>query len=80
MFDRYRRRLEDRARKASELAAGDFDFAREEALELDRRDAPWPRSAAALDDYWRRRVKNDILELELAGHDREAIPETLRVR
>lgn len=80
VFDRYRRRLEDRARKASELAAGDFDFAREEALELDRRDAPWPRSAAALDDYWRRRVKNDVLELELAGHDREAIPETLRAR
>ena len=80
VFDRYRLRMEDRARTASELAAGDFDFAREEELEIDRRDAPWPRSAAVLDDYWRRRVKNDILELELAGHDREAIPETLRTR
>ena len=80
VFDRYRQRMEDRARRASELVAGDFDFAREEELELDRSDAPWPRSAAALDDYWRRRVKNDVLELELAGHDREAIPETLRAR
>ena len=80
VFDRYRLRMEDRARMASELAAGDFDFSREEELELDRRDAPWPQSAAALDDYWRRRVKNDVLELELAGHDREAIPETLRAR
>ena len=80
VFDRYRLRLEDRARMASDLAAGDFDFAREEELELDRRDAPWPQSAAALDDYWRRRVKNDVLELELAGHEREAIPETLRER
>ena len=71
VFDRYRLRMEDRARTASELAAGDFDFAREEELEIDRGDAPWPRSAAVLDDYWRRRVKNDILELELAGHDRE---------
>ena len=80
VFDRYRLRLEDRARMASDLAAGDFDFAREEELELDRRDAPWPQSAAALDDYWRRRVKNDVLELELAGHEQEAIPETLRER
>ena len=80
VFDRYRLRMEDRARLASELADGDFDFAREEDLELDRRDAPWPQSAAAHDDYWRRRVKNDILELELAGHDRGAIPETLRER
>ncbi len=80
VFDRYRLRIEDRARIASEFAAGDFDFARDEELEIDRRAAPWPGSAAALDDYWRRRVKNDILELELAGHDREAIPETLRAR
>ncbi len=80
VFDRYRLRMEDRARMAAELVAGDFDFAREEELELDRSDAPWPRSAAALDDYWRRRVKNDVLELELAGHEREAIPETLRAR
>ena len=80
VFDRYRLRMEDRARIASELASGDFDFAREEEIELDRRDAPWPQSAEALDDYWRRRVKNDILELELAGHDREMIPEALQAR
>ena len=80
VFDRYRLRIGDRARLASELAAGDFDFSREEELELDRSDAPWPRSVAALDDYWRRRVKNDILELELAGHDPEAIPESLHTR
>ena len=80
VFRRYRLRLEDRARMASDLASGDFDFAREEEIELDRRDAPWPQSADTLDDYWRRRVKNDVLELELAGHDREAIPEILRER
>ena len=80
VFDRYRLRMEERAGLASELAAGEFDFSREEELELDRSDAPWPRGDAALDDYWRRRVKNDILELELAGHDRQAIPESLRAR
>ena len=80
VFHRYRLRMEDRARTASELAVGEFDFAREEELELDRGDTPWPRSAATLDDYWRRRVKNDFLELELAGYEPEAIPESLRER
>ena len=80
VFNRYRLRMEDRARLASELAARDFDFAREEELELERGDAPWPRDSAAAGDYWRRRVKNDFLELELAGNDPEAIPESLRAR
>ena len=80
VFERYRLRMEERARFASELAAGEFDFSREDELELDRGDAPWPRGGAALDDYWRRRVKNDILDLELAGHDQQAIAESLRAR
>ena len=80
VFNRYRLRMGDRARLASDLVARDFDFAREEELELDRSEAPWPRTSATVDDYWRRRVKNDILELELAGHEPEAIPESLRAR
>ena len=80
VFNRYRRRMTDRARTASELTVHDFDFARDEELELDRSGSPWPRSVAALDDYWRRRVKNDILELAIAGHEPESIPETLRER
>ena len=80
VFDRYRLRMGSRARLASDLAEREFDFTREEEFERDRSDAPWPRSAAAVSDYWRRRVKNDILELELAGHEPEAIPESLRAR
>ena len=80
VFNRYRLRMGTRARLAAELAARDFDFARDEELELDRSSTPWPGSSVAVDDYWRRRVKNDILELELSGHEPETIPESLRAR
>ena len=80
VFHRYRTRMAERASAAAELVDREFDFARDEQLELDRADAPWASNLADLDDYWRRRVKNDILELELAGHDRGEIPETLKAR
>ena len=80
VFDRYRARMAERASTASELARREFDFARDEHLELDRSETPWAQTLADLDDYWRRRVKNDILELELAGHEPEEIPEALQAR
>ena len=80
VFHRYRERMAERASVASELVRREFDFARNEQLELDRSDAPWAHSLVDLDDYWRRRVKNDILELELAGNEPDAITETLEAR
>ena len=80
VFERYRARMAERATVASDLVRREFDFTRDEQLELDRSDSPWAESLAALDDHWRRRVKNDILELELAGHPPEEIPETLEAR
>lgn len=80
ILKRYRQRTAERAEFASGLAGRKFDFTREEALEIDRSDTPWARSPEALDEHWRRRVKNDFLELELAGHETEAIPEALRAR
>ena len=80
VFERYRTRMAERARVAMELVRREFDFARDEQLELDRSDFPWAESRADLDDYWRRRVKNDILELELAGHAPDEIHETLEAR
>ena len=80
VFERYRTRMTERASIATELVRRKFDFTLDEQLDLDRDDAPWAESLAALDDYWRRRVKNDILELELAGHAPEEIPETLEAR
>ena len=46
-----------------------YQFDVDETLELDRSDAPWAKDQAALDDLWRRRIKNDILNLKLADKD-----------
>ena len=80
VFKRYRRRTADRAAAAAAFIGRTLDFSREEDLETDRTDAPWARTPGELDEHWRQRVKNDILELELAGHEPETVPEALHAR
>ena len=80
IMERYRVRTAERAEAARALTDHEFDFSRKEDFETDRSEAPWAQSAAELDEYWRQRVKNDFLELELAGRDLAEIPEDLRAR
>lgn len=69
IFIRYRERLEARVQKALELIDYDFDFQKDESFQFDREDADWASSLEELDELWRKRVKNDLLALELAGDD-----------
>ncbi len=81
IFRRFRELVEQRVTYAKELLqANDFDFTADETYQFDRSEADWLPDAAALDDLWRRRVKNDILSLRLAGKDETEISETLRKR
>ena len=43
------------------------DLARDESLPIDDKPAAWARDPAVLDDLWRKRVKNDVIELMLDG-------------
>lgn len=80
MFVRFRERLQERVEFALAQLERDFDFSREESITFDREDAPWADSTEELDDLWRRRVKNDVLSLKLAGKDMADIRDTLRKR
>ncbi|MEQ8232889.1 MAG: carboxy terminal-processing peptidase [Gammaproteobacteria bacterium] len=80
IFIVFRERLRERVEHAVALLEGEFDFTVEESLEFDREDAPWPADRAALDDLWRKRVKNDVLSLRLAGKETDEIRKTLRDR
>jgi carboxyl-terminal processing protease len=81
IFRRFRELVEQRVTFAKELLqANNFDFDIDEVYQFDRSEADWLPDAAALDDLWRRRVKNDILSLRLAGKDEAEISETLRKR
>ncbi|NOY61997.1 MAG: tail-specific protease [Gammaproteobacteria bacterium] len=57
-----------------------IDFKREETLETDREDAPWAKSQADLDELWRKRLKNAVLELKLSDKSLDEIQELLTKR
>jgi carboxyl-terminal processing protease len=81
IFKRFRTRVEERVAHALELLqANRFDFARDEGYRFDREDDDWVADRAALDDLWRRRIKNDIISLRLSGKDEADIIPTLRKR
>ncbi|HMM75218.1 MAG TPA: carboxy terminal-processing peptidase [Gammaproteobacteria bacterium] len=80
LFVRFRERVEARMPKAIALLDKPFDFTIDETFDFDREDAPWAKSEAELDELWRKRVKNDVLSLRLAGRKDEAIKDTLRKR
>ena len=57
-----------------------IDFTTKETLLIDRKDAPWLKSTAELDDLWRKRVKDEVLRMKIAGKDSKQIQETLTKR
>ncbi|MCU0934874.1 MAG: tail-specific protease, partial [Gammaproteobacteria bacterium] len=80
MFSVYRTRLAERGRHALTLLDGRFDFSRDEEFRIDRKNAPWPRDRKELDEIWRQRVKNDVLNLMLAGRTQQEAVRTLKRR
>ena len=57
-----------------------LDFTTKETLLVDRKDAPWLKNDAELDDLWRKRVKDEVLRQKIAGKDATQIRETLSKR
>ena len=80
MFNIYVQRVADRTRFAREFLKSDIDFSGDETWDFDRKNAPFADSSDALDALWRKRVKNDVLRLKLAGREMDAIRETLDKR
>lgn len=57
-----------------------IDFNTQETLLVDRKDAPWLKNEAELDDLWRKRLKDEVLRLKIAGKEPKAIQELLTKR
>ena len=77
IFLRYRQRVSERIRHAKAMLDGEFRFDIDEEFEFDRTDAPWAAEPAELDEIWRKRVKNDVLSLQLAGKSLDELKQTL---
>ncbi len=58
----------------------EMDFTLDEYLVIDREDAPYAETVAELDEIWRLRAKNSVLNLKLAGDSNEEIREKLSKR
>ncbi|WP_178118973.1 carboxy terminal-processing peptidase [Pseudomonas akapageensis] len=83
MYKRYLDRVKARLDFAlAELNKGvdNFDFTAKETLLVERKDAPWLKNQAELDDLWRKRVKDEVLRLKIAGKEPKAIQELLTKR
>ncbi len=80
IFRTYRQRVGEAIGYAQKLLDGDFDFSVDETYQFEREDEPWPQTRAELNDLWRKRVKNDYLNLKLTDKSDAEIRKTLRAR
>ncbi|MDD2134929.1 carboxy terminal-processing peptidase [Pseudomonas kurunegalensis] len=83
IYKRYLDRVKQRLDFAlAELNKGvdKIDFTTRETLLIDRKDAPWMKDQAELDDLWRKRVKDEVLRQKIAGKEPKQIQETLTKR
>ena len=83
IFNRYQQRVVERlteviARLEKGLDSMEFDT--DETLRIDRKDIPWPDSETAMQELWRKRLKNNVLTLKLTDKSLEEIQETLLKR
>jgi carboxyl-terminal processing protease len=83
IYNRFQQRVNERLSfLLSELKenAGKYTFDSDETLNLNREEQPWATSPRELNDLWRKRLKNSILNLRLAGKEDDAIIELLTKR
>ena len=80
IYNTFQKRVSERLQYALQMLAHEPDFTVKERFVFDRSKAPWAKDDAELDDLWRQRVKNDVLNLLLAGKTWPQASDTLRKR
>jgi len=80
IFKRYRQRVDERIKFALNAVNQNFKFDVDESYRFDRREDDWSANKTELDELWRKRVKNDVLNLKLSGKKTDEIKKTLSAR
>jgi len=80
IFARFQQRNRERIKFAIAQLDKEPDWTVNEVFEFDREKAPWAITQAELDDFWRKRVKNDALSLLLTGKNWDEATKLLRKR
>ena len=79
-FQIYQTRVRERLEYALQQLENEPDFTVDEIYRFDRTEEPWAESSSELDEIWRKRVKNDALNLAIEEEPWEKIQETLTKR
>jgi carboxyl-terminal processing protease len=80
IFRVFMQRMQDRITYLDTILSKEFDYSLDEELLIDRKKAEWAKSIAELNDIWRKRIKNDALNLKLNGKDWDDIKKNLEKR
>src|SRR5688500_16455232 len=80
IFARFQQRNRERIKFAVAQLDKEPDWTLNETFEFDREKAPWAVSQGELDDWWRKRVKNDALSLLLTGKSWDDATKLLKKR
>lgn len=80
IFARFQQRNRERVEFAIKQLDKEPDWTINESFEFDREKAPFANTSAELDEWWRKRVKNDGLSLLLTGKSWEESSKLLRKR
>jgi carboxyl-terminal processing protease len=80
MFARFQQRNRERIEYAISLLNTEPDWTLNESFEFDRAKTSWAADQAAMNELWRKRVKNDALSLMLTGKQWPEVADLLRKR
>ena len=80
IFNVYKQRVNERVKYALKRLKEGFDFNKDEYFTPDRKNAGYPKTREEMDELWRKRLKNDALNLKLNGKKWDGIVETLSER
>lgn len=83
IYNRFQKRMIERLEYVvAQLEQGvdSFDFTTNQTLRVDREEEPWAKDSAALDELWHKRLKNQVLGMQLNGQDDSAITDSLMRR
>lgn len=80
VFRVYRMRVDERVLYVNELLNSPFNFDVDETYWIASDDVAWAKDSAALDEVWRKRIKNDFLSLRMTGKSDEDVRDRLQKR
>ena len=80
MFNTFQTRMEHRLDYIFKRIDEPFDFTLKEYFTPRRDSANWAHDVSELDDYWRKKLKNEFLSLKISGKNEDKIREVLKKR